>query len=155
MHIKVERAGSATPDIKALLEELNAALDGPYADDQQHGLSIEELFAPHVRFFVARLDGTAAGCGGVALLKDYAEVKRMYARESARGRGVAEALLARIEAEARDAGLACLRLETGRYQHAAIRFYERTGFRPRREFGPYFDMPARAIALSLFYEKVI
>jgi hypothetical protein len=43
---------------------------------QRHGLSIEQLFEPHVRFFVARLDGLAVGCGGVAFFNDYAEVKR-------------------------------------------------------------------------------
>jgi hypothetical protein len=49
---------------------------GP-ADDmhQWHGLLIEQLFEPHVRFFVARLDGLAVGCGGVAVFEDYAEVK--------------------------------------------------------------------------------
>lgn len=155
MHITVELADTATPDVRELLEELNAALDGPYAADQQHGLSLDALFQPGVRFFVARLDGEAAGCGGVALLDGYAEVKRMYARESARGKGVADALLARIEAEARSAGLTCLRLETGRYQDAAIRFYERAGFRECAPFGPYAEMPARAIELSLFYEKLV
>jgi hypothetical protein len=44
---------------------------------QRHGLLIEQLIKPRVRFFVARLDGLAIGCGGVASFNDYAEVKRM------------------------------------------------------------------------------
>ncbi len=155
MDLEIEPATTASAEARALLEELDAALDGPYADDQQHGLSLEELFRPGVRFFVARLAGAAAGCGAVALLGDYAEVKRMYVREAARGRGVAAALLARIEAEARGAGLAVLRLETGTHQRAALRFYERAGFRRRGAFGPYAEMPGRAIEMSLFYEKRI
>ncbi len=153
MDLTIEVAATATDEVRELLEELDAALAGPYADDQQHGLSLDELFRPDVRFFVARLEGAVAGCGGVALLGDYAEVKRMYVRDGARGRSVAVALLDRIEAEARAAGLAMLRLETGTHQHAALRFYERAGFRRCGAFGSYAEMPARAVEMSLFYEK--
>ena len=66
---------------------------------------------------------------------DYAEVKRMYTRPAARGRGVAKALLRRIEDESRRAGKLVLRLETGTYQQEAIGLYERMGFRPRGPFG--------------------
>ena len=155
MDLEIEVATTATAEVRALLEELDAALAGPYADDQQHGFSLDELFRPEVRFFVARVEGAPAGCGGVALLDGYAEVKRMYVRDGARGCGVADALLARIETEARAAGLAVLRLETGTHQHAALRFYERAGFRRCGAFGPYARMPARAIEMSLFYEKRI
>jgi putative acetyltransferase len=99
------------------------------------------------------LDGKAMGCGGVALLGDYAEVKRMYAREPARGRGIGKALLANLEAEARNAGRSPLRLETGIHQTAAITLCERWGFRPRGPFGPYAELPPNAIATSLFYEQ--
>jgi putative acetyltransferase len=44
-----------------------------------------------VRFFIARLEKLAVGCGGVALFDDYAEVKRMYTRPAARGLGLAKA----------------------------------------------------------------
>ena len=72
-------------------------------------LSVEQLFEPNVRFFLARLDGLAVGCGGVAVFDDYAEVKRMYTRPAARGWGIAKALLHRIEEEARGAGKSVLR----------------------------------------------
>ena len=95
-----------------------------------------------MRFFVARLDGLAVGCGGVAVFDDYAEVKRMYTRPAARGWGIAKALLHRIEEEARGAGKSVLRLETGTNQQAAIGLYERAGFRFRGPFGPqYRDEP--------------
>jgi len=86
---------------------------------------------------------------------DYAEVKRMYTRRVARGRGVAKALLRRIEEEAREAGKLVLRLETGTRQHEAIGLYERMGFRPRGPFGPYAAMPAQNIETSLFFEKIL
>lgn len=153
MEIAIELAKAATPEVTELLDELNAALAGPYAADQRHALPIDRLFQPGVRFFVARSDGVAVGCGGVAFLDGYAEVKRMYAKPSVRGRGVAKALLRKIESEARRAGASVLRIETGMYQQEALRFYEAAGFRRRGPFGPYLEMPARAIETSLFYEK--
>ena len=93
------------------------------------------------------------GCGAVALFEDYAEVKRMYTRESVRGRGVGKALLARIEQDARAAGKPILRLETGTLQAAAIGLYEQCGFRSCGAFGPYAALPPHRIATSLFYEN--
>ena len=151
----VERAVEATHEVRDLIEELNEVLGAAYEAHQRHGLSIEQLFEPHVRFFIARLDGLAVGCGGVAVFDDYAEVKRMYTRPMARGRGVAKALLRRIEDEARGAGISVLRLETGTRQHEAIGLYKRIGFRPRGPFGPYATMPACNIETSLFFEKVL
>ena len=151
----VERAVEATHEVRDLIEELNEVLGAAYEAHQRHGLSIEQLFEPHVRFFIARLDGLAVGCGGVAVFDDYAEVKRMYTRPMARGRGVAKALLCRMEDEARGAGISVLRLETGTRQQEAIGLYERMGFRPRGPFGAYAAMPARNIETSLFFEKTL
>jgi putative acetyltransferase len=148
-------ARAPSQDVRDLVGELDAVLGNIYVPEQQHGLRLEELFQPHIRFFVASLDGVAAGCGGVALFDGYAEVKRMYTRAMVRGRGVARALLQRIETEARDAGRPVLRLETGIHQHESLRLYESAGFRRRGPFGPYAGMPALAIATSLFYEKSI
>jgi putative acetyltransferase len=130
-------------------------LGAAYEAHQRHGLSIEQLFEPNVRLFIARLDRLAVGCGGVAVFDDYAEVKRMYTRPVARLRGVAKAVLRKIEDEARGAGMLVLRLETGTFQQEAIGLYERMGFRPRGPFGPYAAMPARNIETSLFFEKEI
>jgi putative acetyltransferase len=153
MRIVIERAIEPTPEICDLVEELNDVLGAAYEAHQRHGLSIEQLFQPNVRFFLARLDGSAVGCGGVGIFGEYAEVKRMHTRPAARGRGVAKAILGRIEDEARGAGKFVLRLETGSSQREAIGLYERMGFRPRGPFGPYAAMPARNIETSLFFEK--
>jgi len=151
--IIIERPFGPTAEARALIAELDAVLGALYEPEQRHGLSIEQVFQPNVRFFVARLDGEAVGCGAVALFDDYAEVKRMYTRDAARGRGVGKALLAQIEREARDAGKPVLRLETGTYQAAAIGLDEGCGFRPCAAFGHYANLPPHRIATSLFYEK--
>jgi putative acetyltransferase len=151
--VDVEQITKATDDVRLLIGELDQVLAAEYLPEQRHGLALEALFQPHVRFFLARLNGAAIGCGGMALFDDFAEVKRMYVRETVRGRGVAQALLTRIEMEARVAGFVVLRLETGELQAAALRLYARAGFRPCAAFGNYAAMRPEAIATSIFMEK--
>jgi putative acetyltransferase len=151
--LTLERATASTPEILALLEALNRALDVGYAPDQKHALSVGQLFQPNIRFFVARLDGAAVACGGIGFYDGYAELKRMYAKPEVRGKGVATALLRQLEAEAHAAGIALVGIETGNLQVEAMRFYEREGYRKCNAFGPYAEMPAQAIATSVFYEK--
>lgn len=151
--LAIELTPELTDEARALIAELEAVLSAEYPPEQRHGLPLDAIFRPEIRFFLARLDGAAVGCGGVALYPDFAEVKRMYVRERQRGRGVAQALLARIEIEACAAGLAVLRLETGRAQWAAMRLYEKAGFRRRNAFHPYAAMPPEKIAGSVFFEK--
>lgn len=151
--IEIESALAPTEEVRTLVAELEGILSADYAPEQRHGLSVEAIFQPHVRFFVARAGGTPVGCGGVALFPEFAEVKRMYVREGARGSGAAQAILDRIERETRDAGLEVLRLETGNRAHAAIRFYERSGFVACTAFGAYAAMAPASIVTSVFYEK--
>jgi putative acetyltransferase len=153
MSVTLERALASTPEILALLDALNRALDVGYSPDQKHALSVDQLFQPNIRFFVARLDGLAVACGGIGFYDGYAELKRMYAKPEVRGKGIAQALLARLEAEARAAGIMVVRIETGNLQAEAMRFYEREGYRKCGAFGPYAAMPSNAIATSVFYEK--
>jgi putative acetyltransferase len=155
MNITIERVVEATPEVHDLIGELNDVLGAAYEAHQRHGLSTEQLFEPNVRFFLARLDGLAVGCGGVALFDDYAEVKRMYSRPAARGQGIAKALLLKIEDEGRAAGVPVLRLETGIHQREAVGLYEGMGFRSCGPFGPYAEMSAPKIELSLFFEKAL
>jgi putative acetyltransferase len=153
MNIAIELLSGPTQDARELVAELDEVLGALYEPHQRHGLTIEQVFEPNVRFFAARLGDRAVGCGAVALFDDYAEVKRMYTRDAARGRGVGKALLARIEKEACDAGRPMLRLETGIHQAAAIGLYEGYGFRPCGAFGHYAGLPPHMIAASVFYEK--
>ena len=153
--VRIEAAPTATEEVRSLVGELETVLSAEYPPEQRHGLALDAVFQPHIRFFLARLRGAAVGCGGVALFSDFAEVKRMYVRDAARGEGVADAILARIEEEVRDAGPSLLRLETGDRQVAAMRFYARAGFRRCPAFGAYALMTPQSIATSVFFEKRI
>lgn len=146
---------AAKPDeeVRLLVGELNDELGGLYPPEQRHGLALDAIFAPHIRFFLARRDGVAVGCGGVALFSDFAEVKRMYVRPQARGQGVADAIMARLVDVAREAGLPILRLEAGSRSPAAIAFYRRSGFRDCAAFEPYSSLPPDQVGGSAFLEK--
>ena len=155
MSILLERIEAPSDEVRLLIGELDAELSGAYAPENRHGLNPARLFQPHVMFYIARLAGEAVGCGGVAFEDGLAEVKRMYVRPPARGRGVGRAILARLEAEARDRGATRLVLETGDAQQAATRLYERAGLVRCAAFGAYAEMPPDAIAHSIFFEKPI
>ena len=139
-----------------LIEELDAYLAPLYAEESQHGYSIEKLVEQQVEFFVVYHEGEPAGCGGVQFFADpqapggaYGELKRMYVRDEFRGLGLAKRLLEHLEQLAVSKGVATMRLETGIYQHEAVGLYEKTGYRRIPPFGDYPpDDP-----LSLCYEK--
>jgi putative acetyltransferase len=153
VNVELSQIARATHEVRELVGALESELARFYTAEQRHGLSIERIFQPHILFFVARLDGTPVGCGGVAFEDGFAEVKRMYVRPSARGQGVARAILARLESEARARSYNRLTLETGDLQREAIRLYERAGFTRCEPFGDYMRLPAAAIIRSVFFEK--
>lgn len=151
--ITIERVTAPTTEVIGLLDALNAALAGPYTTEQRHALPVDRLFQPNIRFFVVRQDSEAVACGGIGFYDGFAELKRMYAKPSVRGRGVAKKLLAHLETEAINTGQPFVRIETGIYQREALRFYERAGYRRCDAFGPYAALPPAAIETSVFYEK--
>ena len=153
--MEIIAATSPTDEVRALVGELNDELGALYPPEQRHGLALDAIFQPHIRFFVARKDGLAAGCGGVALFPDFAEIKRMYVRPQLRGQGVADAIMARLIEETRDAGLSLLRLETGIQSPAAIHFYRRCGFEACPAFEPYASLPPHRTLGSAFLEMAL
>ena len=145
--LALERPDSA--DAVALVTELEAHLASRYPAESRHGYSVEKLIREGVAFFVARVDGAAAACGGVQIYGDeYAELKRMYVRPQFRGVGLGKRMLGELATQARSRGISLLRLETGIHQVEAIGLYEAFGFRRRPPFGAYRDDP-----LSLYFEK--
>ena len=138
-----------TPDALLVINELQTHLESFYPPESRHGFSVERLIAEAVAFFVLRADGRPAGCGGIKLVgREYGELKRMFVRPEFRGAGFGEMLVEHLAAHALAHGVTLLRLETGIHQQAAIRLYERLGFRRIPPFGPYTNDP-----VSLCYEK--
>jgi GNAT superfamily N-acetyltransferase len=108
-----------------------------------------ELGPPGGVFLVARRDGVAIGCGGMAALSGgVGEIKRMWTAPAARGQGVARLILRRLEEKARFLGYRLLRLDTNAALTEARNFYRREGYRsiPRYNDNPY---------ATLWFEKKV
>jgi putative acetyltransferase len=153
--IEIEQALTSTEEVRALVQELEEELSANYPPEQRHGLKLDAIFHPHIRFFVARLNGEPVACGGIALFEGFAELKRMYVRSDYRGLGVADSLIERLAEAALEGGIRLLRLETGTEQHAALKFYSRHGFQACEAFEPYASMSPNSISTSVFLEKQI
>lgn len=150
--VEIIQVDTVTDDVRMLVGLLNDELGSLYSPEQRHGLNLDALFQPHIRFFLAYWRDQPAGCGGVAFFEGFAEIKRMYVRAELRGQGVADAIMARLMAEASMAGHTLMRLETGVYSGAAIQFYRRSGFEVCGAFEPYTAMPPQTIVTSVFME---
>ena len=149
MTVTIELASPLLPEVGELIRASDAYAQTLYPAESNHLVDIESLAQPHVIFCVARLDGAIVGCGAAVLQPEgYAELKRRFVQEAARGLGIGRLLLAFLEAQVRGRGVACTRLETGVYSHDAIRLYERMGYVKIGPFAGYWDDP-----LSVFYEK--
>ncbi len=148
MNLTISPERPDTEVSKALITELEAILNPLYPPKSRHGYSVEKLIQQGVAFFVVRLEGAPAGCGGVQLYPDYAELKRMYVRPQFRGLGLGKRMVAYLSEYTAQHGIKILRLETGVSQTEALGLYERFGFRRIPPFGDYFEDP-----LSICMEK--
>ena len=132
----------------ALLQASHALMEELFEPEDNHFLSIDALCTPDIRFFVAQMNGDTIACAALALRDGYGELKSMFVAPSARGSGAADALMHRLETEAKSNALPILRLETGDILHAAHKLYERHGFTYCGPFGDYVENKS-----SVFMEK--
>ncbi|MGB7286664.1 MAG: GNAT family N-acetyltransferase [Salaquimonas sp.] len=141
-------------DVRKMIAELNDVMRPLTPPEFQFQMTAEQIAESATTLFIAR-DETDAAVGMGALKvhnAEMGEVKRMYTRDSARGKGVGYQLLNAVEALAAEKSLQTLMLETGNVPtfDAAFRIYERNGFTVR---GPFLDYPDSG--WSRFYEKKI
>jgi len=114
-----------------------------------HHLTTEQMAGPDMTLFVAREEGKAVAMGALRRHPGgIGEVKRMYTMPDHQGRGIGGRILAEIETLARREGLTSLVLETGNNFDAALRVYQRGGF---RSCGPVLDYPPSPY--TAFFEK--
>jgi len=110
-------------EIAAIYEGLD--LDGP----QMPKAGAAELGPPGGEFIVGYVAGEPVCCGGLKRLCDgTCEIKKMFVAPSARGQGVARALLHELEDRARALGYTVARLDTGPRQPVARGLYEAEGY---------------------------
>lgn len=123
----------------------------PADDDEITALMAQDpsdrLAPPHGLFLVARRPTAAGvpevvGCAGLALLDGgIGEVKRVFVRPQARGKGIGARLMTGLETLARTHGRHTLRLDTRADLVEARQLYLRLGYRevPAFSEGPYCD----------------
>jgi len=145
MQLTVAAEPFDSEDARRLVAALDAHLAQFYPPEQRFGpnLRAEHLDPGRGVFLVARRDGRAVGCGAIRVLDDStAEAKRMYVEPDLRGQGVGRAVLAALEAAAREHGARRLVLETGVHQQAALELYRQAGFSQVACWGEYATSPS-------------
>jgi GNAT superfamily N-acetyltransferase len=149
LEIRPTRFGA--PAARTLVAAAQADLAARYGDGDQNPIEALEFDPPEGAFLVAYLGGQPVACGGWRTLShfadeaeiadDVAEIKRMYAVPTARGTGVASALLTALEDSARTHGMRRVVLETGELQPEALRFYRKNGYEQIPNYGYYRAEP--------------
>jgi GNAT superfamily N-acetyltransferase len=145
MEIEFRVMDAAMPPASELLAAMEAEMLELYSDAGMARMppaGPEDFSPPGGAYLVGFAGGDPVCGGGLKRLPDgAAEIKRMYVAPAARRRGAARALLAALEAEARDLAYAVVRLDTGARQPHATALYTASGF---VEIGDYNDNPYAA-----------
>lgn len=119
--------------IRTVMPEFGATGSGFAISDPEVDWMSRAYAAPRHAYFVVERDGRVLGGAGVAPLAGGAagvcELRKMYFLPEARGSGAGAAMMARCLDAARGFGFARCYLETLTGMDAAMRLYERSGFR--------------------------
>ncbi|MFJ2866531.1 GNAT family N-acetyltransferase [Kitasatospora sp. NPDC087314] len=141
--------GYAHPDAQALSAEVQQEYVRRYGDPDDTVLHADDFESPAGLFLIAYLDERPVACGGWRAKRagfdgvrdGDAELKRMFVVPAARGRGLARAVLRRLEQSAAEAGRTRVILETGTEQPEAVALYGSEGYGAIPKFGIYRDDP--------------
>lgn len=91
---------------------------------------------------IAYKDDVPAGCGCFKSYDDEAvEVKRMFVKLEARGKGISRKILTELEHWAKELGYAYTVLETGNNQTEALSLYRKSGYEETPAYGVYANLP--------------
>lgn len=139
LDVRVEHVPWDDPEVAALRTAQQAELRERYGDDDiGHEMTGDQVVA----MVLLRVDGEPVACGALRdasgdLGPGTGELKRMYVRPAARGRGLSRVVLSELEAVATARGTTRLVLETGVLQPEAIGLYLGAGYLPVENYGEY------------------
>ena len=119
--------------IRKVMPEFGATGSGFAINDPEVDWMSKAYREPRCAYFVVDVDGEVLGGGGVAPLAGgdlgVCELRKMYFLPALRGQGAGAAMMARCLKAARALGFRQCYLETLSGMDAAMRLYERSGFR--------------------------
>lgn len=119
--------------IRHVMPEFGASGCGFAINDPEVDWMHRAYAEPRCAYFVVERDGTVEGGGGIAPLQGgdagTCELRKMYFLPGLRGLGAGAALMQRCLDAAREFGFRYCYLETLTGMDAAMRLYERSGFR--------------------------
>jgi GNAT superfamily N-acetyltransferase len=146
--------------LTAYIEEGAARLERPFGIKQEIPAAVDNTmhhlrqFAPPAGRLLLVVESDAVlGCGGLRpIANGVAEIKRMYLRPEARGRGLGRQLLDALLDAARQHGYREVRLDTHGYLSAAHHLYLAAGFTPCEPY-PESEVPAEFHDRWLFMRR--
>jgi GNAT superfamily N-acetyltransferase len=132
--VVIRVADPAGPDAAALVADFFAEIAARYPGfdpAKQPPAPLEAFTMPRGGvFLIATLADASVGCAGMQRLDAVTgEVRRVFVRETARGRGAGRELLAGLAKTARELGYQRLRLDTGDRLPEAVQLFRAVGFR--------------------------
>ena len=144
--IQIRAASDA--DSAAVLQCLAAAF-APYQSEYTPEAYADTVLTPetlqarlgHMHVLVATMNGRVVGTIAAALTQDEGHLRGMAVLPEFRGSGVAASLLDAIEAWLRSSACTRVTLDTTMPLAAAMRFYEKHGYRRSGETTDFFRMP--------------
>jgi GNAT superfamily N-acetyltransferase len=144
----------APPEMRELFEQyITTAING----ELRH---LQGVFAEAKRndFWVVQADKGVVGTFGIeSRSEDSTELRRMYLDRDFRSRGIAQRMLQRAEARAREFGFSKMILSTAEVQKAAIVFYGKNGYQlVRTELANTMSTKTVGAGLTRFhFEKLL
>lgn len=144
MILMIRSGGLEDPQVLAMLKfhfDTNISVTPP---GSAHVFDIARLKADDVSFWSAWDGDRLMGVGALKrMTADHGEIKSMHSRQDVRRSGIGSAMLLRIMAEAKAAGLKRLSLETGSFDFfkPAVALYQKHGFVECEAFGDYKPDP--------------
>lgn len=138
--MKLKRTNSDDADFRQLVAELDAYLAD--VDGEEHAYYAQFNGIDKIQNVVlAYDDGTPVGCGAFKPYTDTTvEIKRMFVRPDYRGKRIGSLILSELESWSRDLGFTETILETGHRQKAAVRLYQKSGYKVIPNYDQYADV---------------
>jgi putative acetyltransferase len=140
MGIVLKRILPSNRDFRNLVNMLNSELAFYNGEDNDFYMQYNLIKDLH-HAVVAYYKGEPAGCGAIRRYSaETAEIKRMYVKDDARGKGIGRKILLELESWAKELGYKYTILETGNFLKAAVGLYSANGYEIIPNYGQYAGM---------------